>query len=175
MKLLTEIFYKDELNLAGKVIAREAVRGIIFDHQKLLMIFSKQNGDYKFPGGGVKRGESSKTALIREVKEESGARIEAIASEFGKVIEYDVPLEAEYDVFQMTSSYYICRIGSELVSPQLDHYEKSLGFTPRWIGLEEALNTNRALLNGSFVDKPRWVKRETFVLEHLKRRMLSEG
>jgi 8-oxo-dGTP pyrophosphatase MutT (NUDIX family) len=174
MKLLTEIFHQDGLNIEGKVISREAVRGIIFDQKKLLMILSDKNGDYKFPGGGVKQGENPKIALIREVQEESGAKIEEIDTEFGKVIEYDIPLEKEYDVFKMTSSYYICKIGREFVEQQLDHYEKALGFVPCWIDIEKAITTNRALLREGCINQPRWVKRETTVLEHLKRRVMDQ-
>ena len=126
----------------GKVVTREAVRGIIFDQDELLMIYSKKNGDYKFPGGGVKQDENSQTALIREVQEESGACIEEISADFGKVIEYDLPIEADYDLFMMTSSYYICKVGNQFVNQQLDHYEEDLGFISCWVDLEKALDTN---------------------------------
>ena len=45
MRLLKELFSKDGLKLTGKTIARKAVRGIILDDRKLLMIYSYKNGD----------------------------------------------------------------------------------------------------------------------------------
>ena len=167
MRLLNEIFHQNGLNLSGKTVTREAVRGIIFDRDRLLMIFSKRNGDYKFPGGGVKKGEDYRKALIREIKEESGVDDVTIGKGFGLVIEYDLPIEKEFDLFKMTSRYYLCSIGNRMGEQQLDPYEQDLGFTARWISIELALNTNRVLLQEKFPDIPRWVRRETFILEEL--------
>lgn len=75
---MTEIYRSEGVDINGKTITRDAVRGIIMEQRSLLMIFSEVNGDYKFPGGGVIRGESLETALIREVREESGADITVI-------------------------------------------------------------------------------------------------
>jgi len=133
------------------------------------MIFSKKNGDYKFPGGGVKKGEDHRTALIREIKEESGAENVIITKAFGMVIEYDLPIEKEYDLFKMTSRYFLCSIGSIFGIQRLDPYEVDLGFTACWVSIDQALNTNRALLREKYSEMPRWVQRETFVLEKLKK------
>jgi 8-oxo-dGTP pyrophosphatase MutT (NUDIX family) len=167
MKLLKEIFHKGDLNLSGRTVTREAVRGIIFDHEKLFMVFSKKNGDYKFPGGGVKEGEDDKNALVREIREESGVENVCIGKAFGMVIEYDFPLEKEYDLFKMTSRYFHCSIGTMIGRQQLDLYERDLGFTACWISIEEALKTNRKLLQEKCPEMPRWVRRETFILEKL--------
>jgi 8-oxo-dGTP pyrophosphatase MutT (NUDIX family) len=169
MKLLTEIFHHQGLNLiSGSVVTRNAVRAIIFDQDQLFMIYSKKNGDYKFPGGGLKKGEDHRTALIREIKEESGVENVIIEKAFGKVIEYDLPIEEEYDLFKMTSRYFLCNIGSVFGIQRLDPYEIDLGFTACWVSIDQALNTNRALLREKYSEMPRWVQRETFVLEKLK-------
>src|SRR5690554_1883720 len=110
MDLLKEINHEKQLNKNGKIITREAVRGIILNNEKVLMIFSSENGDYKFPGGGIEIGETKVQTLIREVQEECGALVSEIEKEVGKVIEYNKPLEKEYDVFKMTSYYYICMV-----------------------------------------------------------------
>ena len=73
MELLKEINHKENLNKNGKYITRKAVRGIILDNNKVLMIYSGKNGDYKFPGGGIETDETHKEALIREVMEKCGA------------------------------------------------------------------------------------------------------
>ena len=55
----------------GNVNYREAVRAVIVRGNKILMVHST-NRDYKFPGGGIKKGENRIDALKREVKEETG-------------------------------------------------------------------------------------------------------
>jgi len=174
MKLLAEIFRNEGKNNEGRVIKRNAVRGIILEHEKLLMIFSEKNGDYKFPGGGVENGENQKVALIREIREETGGEVVEIVSEFGKVIEYGIPIEPEYDVFKMTSRYYVCKIGNEFGEQKLDQYEEELGFTARWVGVEEALETNRAILRENLQNTPRWTRRETFVLDQIKTELFGK-
>jgi ADP-ribose pyrophosphatase YjhB (NUDIX family) len=40
------------------------------------MVYSRVNGDYKFPGDGVKEGESQLQALHCELREETGTTLE---------------------------------------------------------------------------------------------------
>jgi hypothetical protein len=48
---------------------------------------------------------------------------------------------------------------------KLDGYEKDLGFKPVWVNIEDAISTNKSLLNS---DKaPEWLKRESFVLDYI--------
>jgi ADP-ribose pyrophosphatase YjhB (NUDIX family) len=63
MTFFKEIYHKENLNLGGKIITREAVRGVILKGKRVLMIFSLQNGDFKFPGGGVETGELHEETL----------------------------------------------------------------------------------------------------------------
>lgn len=51
MKLLKEIYHGRDLKIEGSIFHREAVRGIIIKNKKILMIYSRENGDFKFPGG----------------------------------------------------------------------------------------------------------------------------
>jgi 8-oxo-dGTP pyrophosphatase MutT (NUDIX family) len=169
MNVLHKIFHKKDLNLSGRAVIREAVRGIIFDQEKLFMVFSKKNGDYKFPGGGLKKGENYRKALVREIREETGVENISIGQAFGMVVEYDLPLEKEYDLFKMTSRYFHCSAGNMIGRQQLDLYEQDLGFTACWISVEEALKTNRKLLYEKSSEIPRWIRRETFILEQLLR------
>jgi len=168
MNLLKEILHNQAIDINGQTISREAVRAIIVDERRLLMVYSEKNGDYKFPGGGIERGESHETALKREVKEEVGRQVVEIIKPFGKVIEYDLPLEKEYEVFKMTSYYYWCRIGDEMGGQNLDQYEQELGFLPVWIEIDTAIHNNSSLLQASHKLTPRWVKRDLQVLEQIK-------
>jgi 8-oxo-dGTP pyrophosphatase MutT (NUDIX family) len=140
MQLLREIFRR-EVDVTGKILHRTAVRGIIIQNTTLLMIYSRKNGDYKFPGGGVDRGESYEDALIREIREECGATVAHIEGEFGCVVEYDQAVEPEYDVFKMASHYYVCHVEKAFGEQNLDDYENDLGFEPVWVGVDEAIQT----------------------------------
>ncbi|MBN2299645.1 MAG: NUDIX domain-containing protein [Acholeplasmataceae bacterium] len=166
MLLIKEMMHKQNINIQGKSIEREAVRGVILKHHELLMIHSTKNNDYKFPGGGINFGETHEDALIREISEECGATVTKIDDELGKVIEYDIPLEDDYDVFKMTSFYYLCQVDSNFGNQSLDLYEKELGFNPVWINIDEAISANLKLINSNY--HPRWVKRELVVLNYIK-------
>jgi hypothetical protein len=95
MQLLTQIFHKPNLSLSGKTISREAVRAIILKGDQVLMVYSTLNGDYKFPGGGVKRDEAHATALQRE-----------------------------FDLFRMNSYDYLCEVEDGFDAQNLDDYEQ---------------------------------------------------
>ena len=49
----------------GNVNYREAVRAVIIKKNKILMVHSI-NKDYKFPGGGIKKGENKIEAFVEE-------------------------------------------------------------------------------------------------------------
>lgn len=160
MEFAEEFFYADGLPRSGKILARQAARGVV----ALLMVFSAQNGDYKFPGGGVNRNETPMEALRREMLEECGATVSRIDGLLGTVTEYRPAVEREYDVFKMTSYYFECQVEQALADQSLDPYEESLGLRPQWVEIGEALERNRRVLRGEFGRVPKWTERETFVL-----------
>jgi 8-oxo-dGTP pyrophosphatase MutT (NUDIX family) len=132
------------------------------------LIFSPKNGDYKFPGGGIELGESMEEALIREIREECGATVTAVTAPFGKVVTYNFSLEADFDIFKMWSYYFLCDVNLDFYEQKLDEYEREMEFTPKWVSIDEAIRTNKALLSALDLTPPRWTRRETFVLENLK-------
>ena len=151
----------------ARVAVREAVRAVIFQGNKLLLIYSTVRGDYKFPGGGIKRGESGDEALRREIREECGAELTTVGRLIGQVKEERPAFDKEFDTFVMTSRYYLCTVDKEEISEQeLDDYEADLGFTPVWITPDDALKANEKILaeDGS---PPVWTKRETRFLQAL--------
>jgi ADP-ribose pyrophosphatase YjhB (NUDIX family) len=176
MKLLKEIHRKDNLNFNGKTLSREAVRGIIFKENKILLIHSEnKNYDYKFPGGGINENETFEEALKREILEETGYKVVAVEKEFGKVVEFDIPQEKEFDLYRMTSYYYICSVSDDKIEQKLDNYELDLGFTAEWVDIDKAISVNENLLKTG--NAPRWTKRETYVLkilrDHFKNKLLK--
>jgi 8-oxo-dGTP pyrophosphatase MutT (NUDIX family) len=178
MELLKEIVRVPGMHTTGSVIHREAVRGIIIRGNFVLMIHSTKNRDYKFPGGGVLSGETKRQALRREVREECGALVVKIGPAFGKVVEYDIPSEPEYDIFKMTSYYFHCQVESVFLEQKLDQYEYELGYQPAWINIDKAIQCNCDIANAThFEEKPsaakelRWLARETFVMKEIRKRL----
>lgn len=168
MRLLVEIDRTPGIQHKGRTVTREAVRAVILKEGQLLMIHSACDGDYKFPGGGIKKGESHQAALTREVNEESGARLTQFKGAFGCVIEYDRPIEKRFELFKMTSYYYLVEVDMALGIQHLEEYEYELGFAPEWISVEDALAVNKTLLRERPSGLQRWVRRETAVLEIIK-------
>ncbi len=169
MNILTEIHRSPGVNIKGRTIYRTAVRGVILRGKDILMIYSSKAGDYKFPGGGVKQGETHAQALCREIEEECGMSLVRMGAEIGAVIEYNFPIEKDYDAFKMTSHYYQCEVKGEFGAQKLEPYEQKLGFQPVWIDIDEAIRLNKALLH---VDD--WVNRELFVLEYIRQNLTPE-
>lgn len=169
MKLLKEINRSQAINFDGKRVYREAVRGVIIEGRTLLMVYSSKHGIYKFPGGGVEAGESYEESLTREIGEESGARLLSIDKEIGKVIEFDKAKDKGYDVFQMTSYYYKCKVDPNLGEQTLDQHEIELGLRPKWVDIDKAILANQRLLETG--NPPNWTARETHVLKYIKNKL----
>lgn len=173
MRLLAEIDRTPGIPHTGRTVSREAVRAIILEGSQLLMIHATCDGDYKFPGGGIKKGETHYSALSREVNEESGGHIRKLTGEYGLVVEYDRPIEKHYNVFKMTSYYYRVDVESSFGIQHLENYEYELGFTPEWISVNEAIAVNQTLLRDHPSHVQRWVRRETTVLDIIKNELLG--
>lgn len=169
MQILTEIHRSEGIDIHGRTIHRTAVRAVVLRGRDLLMIYSSTVGDYKFPGGGVNAGETHEQALRREVQEECGMSLATVGDEIGSVVEYNLPVEKEYDVFRMISHYYRCAVLDGFGAQKLDGYEKDLGFMPVWIDIDQAIEANRQLSDSD--DPPEWLKRELFVLRYLKQNL----
>lgn len=157
-----------------RIYQREAVRGIIFNKDKILMVHSNK-GDYKFPGGGVKREESLEETLKREVQEETGFMVDNVINKIGVVIERKIDDYDKDSIFEMISYYYTCLTQDKQTIQQLDEYEAALNFKPIWISLDEAIEANEEILKNSELSKNNWLHRETLVLNSLKNLNLIKG
>jgi len=145
---------------------RIAIRAIIFVDDKLLMVRNLK-GDLKFPGGGVKANEDIETALLREIKEETGYVNITIGKKIGESIQLEVDRFTKDDYFRMISSYYLCKLIDFTNEGQdLDNYEADLNFKSIFITPDAALKINKQLSLRNEDLNP-WVERETSVLEKL--------
>lgn len=172
MNVLTTIHRANGINIHGRTLTRTAVRAVILCGRDLLMVYSANVGDYKFPGGGVNDGETHEQALARELLEECGAQLIRVNGGLGAVIEYDLPEERGFDVFKMTSNYYLCTVRDGVTHQNLEGYEAELGFQPVWVDIDKAIAENRSLLLAP--DPPEWLGREIFFLEYLRESLHQE-
>jgi len=157
----------ERLPCEGRTKERRAVRAVVRDGGRILMIHSLKAGDYKFPGGGVEAGESESQALARELEEEAGRVCAGEPLLIGRVVERSRAMDADYDLFVMLSEYYTVAVTDERLPQRLERYEATLGFTPVWIEPALAREANARLLAAEGVFVPRWTRRETLVLEKL--------
>lgn len=141
MRMLFEIDTKD-YDINGSVFSRPSARGIIIQGDKVAMIHSLKYHYYKFPGGGIEAGEDMKTALVREVLEETGLSVNRNSiREYGQVHRIQ---KGEYeDVFIQDNYYFLCSAEANVKAQNLDEYEEDEGFTLEYITPREAINVNR--------------------------------
>ncbi|MEH6892540.1 NUDIX domain-containing protein [Bacillus sp. JJ864] len=149
-----------------KINYREAVRAIIIQNNKILLVNSNMD-DYIFPGGGVEKNESHAEGLMREVAEETGYLNCTIENKMGVVVERYIDEYEENAIFQMTSHYYFCEINGEKTTRKLEGYELEQEYTPQWVKLGDAINQNEKVMTQC--EKNLWIHRENFVLKELNK------
>lgn len=150
-----------------RITTRKAVRAIIIRDNKILMVHTNK-GDYKFPGGGIKRLETREEALRREVTEETGYIVERMKGEAGIIIQRNPNQFDPSGIFQMTSYYYFCDVQKNKTKQNLDKYEQDQEFSPIWIELDEVIAKNEAILTQKGTQINPWVYRETLALRSIK-------
>lgn len=150
-----------------KITTRLAVRAIIIKHGKLLMVHTNK-GDYKFPGGGIKKMESHEQALRREVTEETGYVVSCIKEKAGLIMQRNPNQFDTKGIFQMNSYYYFCDVKKEVTQQHLDKYEQEQEFVPVWMTLDDVIAENEGILTQKGRQINPWVYRETLALRKIK-------
>lgn len=113
---------------------RTAVRSVLFDNSgKVALLYLRNQGVYKIPGGGVKPSEDLPLALEREIAEETGCIAKTI-SELGAFVEH----KKNFEMIQVSYCYT-----SEVVkhgTPDFTDKEIADGFELIWVdSLKEAI------------------------------------
>lgn len=146
----------------ANVFTRTAVRGLITQGEKYALIHSKY-GEYKFPGGGMKRGEAYEDTLIREVAEETGLVVMPDSIQYLGYVE-EIRKGMEGDTLKMTSHYYHCEIGNRLITRKLDAYEADYEYRLEWLSLPAAIQNNKKITDTAPIP---WLERDTRMMQYL--------
>lgn len=77
------------LNDIDDCLYRVAIRVLIIQNNKVLLIKESSDDWWALPGGGIDHGETIESTLVREVEEELGVPAKAISSDF-QIVYYDV-------------------------------------------------------------------------------------
>ena len=169
MKQLFAIDLKDYQEDAA-VFRRPSARAVIMKDGKISLVYSQKEKYYKFPGGGIHDDEDKIEALIREVREEVGlCVIPETVREFGSVLRRQRSDREPNTVFEQENFYYWCDVYEQMVSQDLDDYEREAEFVPRTVDIDEAIRTNAAYESSDFFNEI-MIKRELRVLEMIKER-----
>ncbi|WP_196814234.1 NUDIX domain-containing protein [Butyrivibrio sp. LC3010] len=173
MKTLFEIDLNDYKD-TDAVFRRPSARAIIFQGDKIALVYSKKEKYFKFPGGGIHDDEDKKEALIREVREESGmVVIPDSIREFGSVLRRQKSDKSENTIFEQENYYYYCDVQDELVDQDLDDYEEDAGFVLRVVDLDTAIAANDIYTSESCFNEV-MIKRELRVLKLIKGEMFNQ-
>lgn len=173
MKLLKELIHPELSTREGRVLRRQAARGIVLRGDQILLLFTERYNDFSLPGGGVDQDEDLQVALKRELEEETGARDIQVQSHFGFIEEYRPHWKPEYDLMHMTSHFFLCEVALELADVRMERYEIANGMNPVWISVAEALKHNRQVMSNQEKTMGQSIQRETFMLETISRELLA--
>ena len=173
MRLINKYIHESfTLAVDPVIFERTAARGIILDNENILLIYTKRYNDYSFPGGGVDDGEDIKEGLMRELKEETGAKNIEILSDFGDYEEFRPTHYEGYDIVHMLSHFFVCTADKELGVATPEDYEISNGSVPVWINIYDAIKHNKEVIASKEDSMGLSIQRETIVLELVAKELL---
>lgn len=165
MRLLFEMDKKDHAACTHSFV-RDSARSVIIRDGKVAMVHSLQYDYYKFPGGGIEKGESPVAAMIRETREEAGLTvIPESVTPYGYVHRVQRSDKDPSERFVQDNYYYLCRAEESLVAQHLDAYEAREAYTLEYVDPRQAISKNRAV--GKTPYNNAMFEREARVLEML--------
>ncbi|AIY64969.1 NUDIX hydrolase [Pseudoalteromonas piratica] len=173
MQVIKEFHFVDDFALNNhQHILRPATRAIVTRGQQVLLLHTERYRDYSLPGGGVDHGESLQQALIRELKEETGAREIDNITPYGLIREFRANYKQDGQIIEMLSYCFTCEIDNEFDQQNLEDYEIANGMTVHWVDIEKAIAYNKQTMAES-EKKGISIVRETFLLEHIAKNLLN--
>ncbi|MFT6070065.1 MAG: ADP-ribose pyrophosphatase YjhB (NUDIX family) [Bacteriovoracaceae bacterium] len=151
---------------------RFSTRALAISGQSVLMLFTERYNDYSFPGGGLDCGEDKVQGMIRELREETGAKNIQNIKEFGIYEEHRPWYKDDYDIQHMISYCYTCTVDDDLGTTSLEDYEIKNGMGPVWVNIDKAISHNLETIAHS-KKKGMSVERETFLLQLIKKELFT--
>ena len=165
MRMLFELDKKDYAQCTH-TFSRDSARSILIRDGKVAMIHSLKYDYYKFPGGGIEKGESPVGAMIRETREETGlVVIPESVKEYGFVHRIQRSDRDPSECFVQNNYYYLCEATDQLTAQQLEDYEARESFRLEYVEPLAAMHRNRSAENDPY--HPMTFEREARVLEAL--------
>lgn len=150
MRLLFEIDKNDYANCTHSFI-RDSARSIIISGGKVAMVHSAKFDCYKFPGGGIKSGETPVEAMIRETREEAGLLVlPDTVREYGYVHRVQRSEKDAAERFIQDNYYYLCQAAEQTVSQELDGYEAEESYALEYVDPAVVIRKNRRAVPGVF-------------------------
>ena len=156
-----------------RLIERHAARAIVLKGENILLLYTERYHDYTLPGGGIDEGEDEVAGLIRELKEETGAKGVRNIKEFARYDEYRPWYKANADIIHMVSYCYVCDIDEELGETAFESHEVRNGMKPVWINIYEAIAHNEEEIANS-EKKGLSIERETFLLKVIAEELVKK-
>ena len=178
MRLLKTAFHPDikledtKPDSDQTVVVRHAARGIVLKGDNILLLYTERYHDYSLPGGGIDDGEDEVAGLIRELKEETGARGIRNVRPFARYDEYRPWYKSDADIIHMISHCYVCEIDDELGETAFEAHEVNNGMKPVWMNIHEAITYNEYTIKNS-AKKGLSIERETFLLKVIVKELLA--
>ena len=121
----------------------------------------------------MEKGETKEEALKREIREECGVKISPDIELLGQIVEYNDDPGEGYEIFKMTSYYYITEIEEKLGSLDLEDYELELELETQWVDINSAIYNNKKIIEGH-KETPLWALREVKALQYIKENIINK-
>ena len=167
MKLNQKFIHPETPELKGYVQYREAVRAIVKRGEELLLLYTERYNDFSFPGGGMHENETKEEAVVRELKEETGAQNIQIKEYLGVLEEYRPHYKPTIDVVHMISHVFICEISEELQEPQFEEHEIKNKMSVVWKNLQEVIQHNEQVMAKQEKSMGLSIGRETWLMKYI--------
>ena len=166
MRLLFAMDKKD-YGECTRTFTRNSARSIIIRDGKVAMVHSLKYDYFKFPGGGIEKGENPVEAMIRETREEAGLKvIPETVREYGYVHRIQRSDKDAAECFIQDNFYYLCEAENDSVSQDLDEYEANESYRLEYTDPATAIRKNRHVTDSPY--NRAMFEREALVLEHLQ-------
>ena len=164
MRILKTHHHPEIETLENKsIFTRLATRSIAIQGSSILLLYTERYEDYSLPGGGLDSGEDKIEGMMRELREETGAKDIKNIKPFGAYEEYRPWHKPDYDIQHMISYCYTCEIDKELGNSNMGSHEIKNGMKAIWVDIHEAIKHNKETMANSD-KKGMSIERETFLL-----------